>query len=191
VVLAPFCAASDWNYKETHDQARDFASGGMVHVRLSVGDLHVKRGSSSAIRVHYTIKSWSESRMKEAHIDFDVRGTDANIEFHAPTSGNTQFDVELEVPENTNLDIHQKVGDLSIRDVAGDKDLELGVGDVRVATGRADYRVVRASTSIGDVNGQGYGETDGWLGKTLKYEGNGKYELRAHVSIGDITLDEK
>ena len=195
LALVPFCAASDhwkdWDYEETHDEVRDFVTGGMVHVRLSVGDVHIKRGDSDKITVHYTVKSRRESRVKEAHVDFAVRGRDANIEFHAPTGGNTQFDVELEVPRNSNLDVHEKVGDLTVEDIDGDKDLELGVGDIRVAVGRSTYHLVRASTSIGDVNGDGYGETSGWLGKTLKYRGEGKYELRAHVGVGDITLEGK
>ncbi len=196
LLCAPLCAASDhwndWNYEETHDQARDFVAGGMVHVRLSVGDLHIKRSDSSQIRLHYTVKSRRESRVKEAHVDFEVHGRNAEIEFHAPTSGNTQFDVELDVPQNTNLDVHEKVGDLTVEDIEGDKDLDLGVGDIRIAGGRSAYHLVRASTSIGDVSGPGgYDESGGWLGKTLKYHGDGKYELRAHVSVGDITLEGK
>jgi hypothetical protein len=190
--LAPIALASDhWNYEETHDQVRDFVAGGVVHVRMSVGDLHIRRGDSDKIRVHYIVKSWSESRLKEAHLEFDIHGRDASIEFHAPTGGNTQFDVELEVPQNINLDVHEKVGDLTVEDVEGDKDLELGVGDIRVQAARSAYHLVRASTSIGDVDGEGYGETSGWLGKTLKYNGDGKYELHARVGIGDITLDGK
>jgi hypothetical protein len=192
--LAPLAAASDWNdwnYEETHDEVRTFAAGGMIHVRLYVGDLHIRRGDSDKIRVHYTVKSRRESRVKEAHVDFNLHGHDANIEFHASTGGNTQFEVEMEVPQNTNLDVHEKVGDLTIEEVEGDKDLDVGVGDIRVAVERSTYHVVRASTGIGDVNGDGYGETSGWLGKTLKYSGDGKYELRAHVSIGDITLEGK
>jgi len=50
---------------------------------------------------------------------------------------------------------------------------------------------VSASTGIGDVNADGYGDTSGWLGKTLKYRGDGKYELRAHVGVGDISLEGK
>ena len=192
LLLAPFCTASDhWNYEETHSEARDFVAGGMVHVRLSVGDLHIRRGDSDKIRLHYTVKSWRESHVKDAHVDIDVHGRDANIEFHAPTSGNTQFDVELEVPQNTNLEVHEKVGDLRIEEIEGDKDLELGVGDIRVAFGRAAYHLVRASTSIGDVNTSTGEVSAGLLGKTLKYHGDGKYELRAHVSIGDITLEGK
>jgi hypothetical protein len=192
LLLAPLCAASDhWNYEESRNEARDFVAGGMVHVRLSVGDVHIKRGDSNQIRLHYTVKSRRESHVKDAHVDIDIRGNDARIEFHAPLGGNTQFDVELEVPQNTNLDVHEKVGDLTVDNIDGDKDLDLGVGDIRVALGRSAYHLVRASTSIGDVNGDGYGETSGWLGKTLKYHGDGKYELQAHVGVGDISLEGK
>ncbi len=182
---------NDWNYEETHNDAREFAAGGFVHVRMSVGDMHIKRGDTNKISLRYTIKSRRESNVKEATVDFEVHGSDATLEFHAPSGGNTSFDVELEVPQNTNLDVHEKVGDVTVDDVEGDKDLSLGVGDIRVANQRAGYRLVNASTGIGDVNGDGYGDTSGWLGKTLKYHGEGKYELRARVGVGDIHLDGK
>ena len=196
--LLSFCAAPsfaitpashDWDYEETHSDVREFAVGGFVHVRLSVGDVHIKRGDASKISLRYTVKSSREKNVKDATMNFDVRGNDATIEFHAPSGGNTQFDVELEVPQNTNLDVHEKVGDLTVEDVEGDKDLSLGVGDIRVSKGQAGYRLVNASAGIGDVNGDGYGETSGWLGKTLKYHGEGKYELRAHVGVGDVHLE--
>ena len=189
--LVPLCAADDWKYEETHKDAREFVSGGYVHVRLGVGDLHIRRGDSSRIKLAYTVKSHRESNVKDAHIDFDVKGSDANIEFHAPSHGNTEFEVELEVPGNANLDVHVKVGDMTIDNIDGDKDLDLGVGDIRVVAAGQAYRLVRASTGIGDVDSGGYGETSGWLGKTLKYRGDGKYELRAHVGVGDIRLEGK
>ena len=52
--------------------------------------------------------------MKDARLDFEVRDHDANIEFHAAIGGNTQFDVELEVPQNTNLEVHEKVGAITV-----------------------------------------------------------------------------
>jgi hypothetical protein len=188
---APLCAANDRNYEETHNDGREFVAGGFVHVRLSVGSVHVRRGDSNKISLRYTIKSDHERNVKDAHVDFDVRGSDATIQFHAASGSNTEFDVELEVPQKTNLDVHDKVGDLTVEDVEGDKDLTLGVGDIRVAKGSSEYRLVNASAGIGDVNGDGYGETSGWLGKTLKYHGEGKYELRAHVGVGDIRLEGK
>lgn len=189
--LVPLCAASDWKYEESHNDAREFVSGGYVHVRLNVGDLHIKRGDSTKVRLQYTIKSRRESNVKDARVAIDIRGNDATLEFHSPTGGNTQFDVELEVPASTHLDVHQKVGDLTVDTIEGDKDLSLGVGDIRISTAQSMYRRVNASTGIGDVNSDGYGQTSGWLGKTLKYRGDGKYELRAHVGVGDIKLEEK
>jgi hypothetical protein len=192
LLLVPFCSASnDWKYEETRNAARDFVAGGMLHVHMKVGDLHIKRGAADKIRLQYTVKSRHESNVKEAGVDINVRGNDATIEFHTPSSSNTQFDVELEVPANTNLDVHAKVGDVTLDQIEGDKEVELGVGDIRIADGHSGYRLVHASTGIGDVNGDGYGETSGWLGKTLKYHGDGKYELRAHVGVGDITLEGK
>ena len=48
LILAPFCAASDrWNYQESHTEVREFVAGGMVHVRLGVGDLHIRRGDTT------------------------------------------------------------------------------------------------------------------------------------------------
>jgi len=187
--LVPLAAASDWKYEETRHDAKEFISGGYVHVHSTVGDVHIKRGDSNMIRLEYRIKSRNESSVKEAKADFDVKGKDATIEFHAPSSGNTAFEIELEVPQNSNLDIHMKVGDITIDKIEGDKDLELGVGDIRVAATQSAYKLVRANTGVGDVHSNGYGETSGWLGKTLKYRGDGKYELRAHVGVGDIHLN--
>lgn len=188
LVLVPFSAASDWRYEETHTEAREFVSGGSLHVHLSVGDVEIHRGNSNKITLRYTVKSRRERNVKDARVDFDVKGNDATVEFHAPMGGNTEFDVELEVPANTNLDVHEKVGDLTVDNIEGDKDLELSVGDIRISDGHSGYRMVRASSGVGDVSSDGYGETSGWLGKTLKYHGDGKYELRAHVGVGDITL---
>jgi hypothetical protein len=189
LLLVPFAAASDWNYEDTHTDARDFAAGGMVHVRLNIGDLRIRRGDSG--KIHLTIKSRRESHVKDAHVDFDVRGNDASLDFRVPAGSNTQIDVELEVPQNTNLDVREKVGDLTVENVEGDKDLSLGVGDIRIANEHSGYRLVNASAGIGDVNGDSYGETSGWLGKTLKYRGDGTDELRAHVGVGDINLQGK
>ena len=188
LALVPLSAAKDWNYEETKTDSREFVSGGYLHVRMSVGDLHVRLGDSTQIRLRYTVKSRHERNVKEAHVDFEVRGSDANVEFHSPMSGNTNFDVELEVPANTNLDLHQKVGDMTIDDITGDKQVNLGVGDLRINTEHSGYRLVNASTGIGDVH-TSYGQTSGWLGKTLKYHGDGKYELRAHVGVGDIRVE--
>jgi hypothetical protein len=91
LLLVPFCAASDsYNYEESRDEVRDFVAGGLLHLRLSVGDVHIKRSDSTRIRLHYTVKSRRESHIKDAHVDIDIRGRDANIEFRAPAGNDGQ-----------------------------------------------------------------------------------------------------
>src|SRR6266536_3491007 len=58
--LVPLCAASDWNYEETHSDAHEFVAGGFVHVRLGVGDMHIRRGDANKISLRYTVKSRHE-----------------------------------------------------------------------------------------------------------------------------------
>ncbi len=201
LVLVPFSAAPlraasgsnhDWDYEETRSDAREFTAGGFVHVRLSVGDMHIKRGDTNKISLRYTIKAGARATSKKRPWISTCTAATPPSNFTCPPVRNTSFDVELVVPQKTNLDVHAKVGDVTVEEVEGDKDLSLGVGDIRVANGHAGYRLVNASTGIGDVNSDGYdGETKGWLGKTLKYHGDGKYELRAHVGVGDINLEGK
>jgi len=194
-ILAAFSVPAlcdDWNYQETHRAARDFVTGGSVHVHMTVGRVRIRRGDSDKINLEYTIKSRREKNVKDARVDFEVHGKDATLEFHSPSSGNTSFEVTIEVPQNTNLDVHEKVGDLIVENsIEGDKYLDLGVGDIRVANSPTGYRLINASSGIGDVNGASYGQASGWLGKSLRYHGEGKYELRAHVGVGDIHLEGK
>jgi hypothetical protein len=186
--LIPLAHADEYKYEESHHDSRDFVDGGSLHVNMKVGSLHIKRGDSNQIRLDYKVKSKYESSVKEATVDFDVKGNNATIEFTSHSEG-TQFDVELEVPLNTNLELHGKVGDITVDKIEGDKDLEMGVGDIRIAKSADTYRLVKASTGIGDVHSDSYGESKGWLGKSLKYHGDGKHDLRAHVGVGDIHLD--
>jgi len=159
---------------------------------MTVGRVRIRRGDSDKINLEYTIKSRREKNVKDARVDFEVHGKDATLEFHSPSSGNTSFEVTIEVPQNTNLDVHEKVGDLIVENsIEGDKYLDLGVGDIRVANSPTGYRLINASSGIGDVNGASYGQASGWLGKSLRYHGEGKYELRAHVGVGDIHLEGK
>ena len=182
----------DWNYQETRRDTRDFVTAGSVHVHMTVGRVRIRRGDSDKINLEYTVKSRHEKNVKEARVDFEVHGKDATLDFHSSSGGNTNIEVTIEVPQNTNLDVREKVGDLIVEhSIEGDKYLDLGVGDIRVADSPTGYRSINASSGIGDVNGAGYGQVSGWLGKSLRYHGEGKYELRAHVGVGDIHLDGK
>ena len=196
LLAVPFAAARQ-DYEVTHTEVHPLAVGGTLRIHLSVGDLHIVKGSDAQnVHVHYTIRTSHESNLRDATSTFRAQSDGATIEFNAPFRGNTSIDVELEVPDPTALEVHLKVGELRIEGIHGNKDLAVKVGDIQVSGSDPDYRSVHADTGIGDVNlhPDGWQSTltnykqSGWLGKKLSYDSNGKYDLRAQVSVGDIEI---
>jgi len=197
LLAVPFAAAKE-DFRETRSAVQPFVPGSTLHIDWRVGDLRIVKGTDAHnIHIQYTIHSDRESNLHEAQVQIQTRRNDTTIESRTPYFGNTSIDADIEVPDPANLDVHLKVGDLRVEGITGDKTLAVKVGDIRVAVGDApDYRMVRARTRIGDVDWSpkgwqtdnlNYGER-GWLGGKLSYNSNGKYELRAEVSIGDIDL---
>ena len=196
LLAVPFAAARE-NYEATHNETHPLTAGGTLRIHLSVGDIHIVKGSDAQnMHVHYTIRTRNESNLRDVTSTFQAQSDGEVIEFHTPFRGNTSVDVEIEVPDPTALEVHLKVGDIRIEGIHGNKDLAVKVGDIKLSGTDPDYRSVHADTSIGDVTLQpeesrstlaNYKQS-GWLGRKLSYASNGKYDLRAQVSVGDIEI---
>ena len=117
-----------------------------------------------------------------------IRTGDAlEIQFtHVPKN---EFQVTIAVPREMNLYARMRAGDLTVDDVAGDKDLELTGGDMSIQVpDPADYGPVDLRVRFGDVSGSPFGDPRGWIGNSLRRDGSGKYRLHARVFAGDLML---
>jgi hypothetical protein len=102
---------------------------------------------------------------------------------------NENLHIRIEVPKKTNLRFHMGAGEVDIKDVAGDKDVDLYAGQITIASG-GNYKSVEASVDIGDVNASAYGVDKGGFFRTFrKTTADGEYRLRAHVMTGEIDLE--
>jgi len=196
MLAAPFAAAHK-DFKDSYSETRALRPGAKLHLHWKVGDVRIVKGTDpNNLRIHYTVRSSSESAMKNAKVEFRGDDDDLTIETHSSFHGNTSIDADIEIPDQVNLDVRLKVGDLEVDDIVGDKDLGVSVGDIRVRGGDTpEYRSVHAKTGIGDVDWTPPKGTptdalhqSGWLGHNVSYISTGKYELRAEVSVGDIQL---
>jgi hypothetical protein len=196
ILLAVPFAVAEQDFRETHSEIYPIGSAKSLHIQWRVGEIRILKGAdSNNIHVHYTIRSKRESDLQNAKIEFRTNGSAMTIEADSPFRGNTSMDAEIEVPDPMTLNVHLKVGDMTVEGIHGDKILEVSVGDIRVRMeNEPEYRAVRAKTGIGNVSWTSDGRQmdrlheGGWLGKKLSYDSNGKYELRAEVSVGDIQL---
>ena len=171
-----------------------FAPGQTVRVDINVGDLHILPSPDDhQIRLEIQPKHGASSAEMQSWIrQFDVTGNQANVRLHMPKHGDRSGQVTLYVPSTTALNVDLGVGDVVLDGISGDKDLSIDVGDLKIGgLNPSEYGIVKNGTGIGDVEDKVFSaQQSGWLGKSEKVTGSGKYHIRARVGVGDIRLQK-
>jgi hypothetical protein len=97
--------------------------------------------------------------------------------------------IRIEVPKRTSLMVRMFAGEVKAEQVSGDKDIEVGAGQITISNHNWDYRSVEASVGIGQVNAPMYDANKGGFFRSVsKSEQGGEYRLHAHVTTGQIDL---
>jgi len=160
-------------------------SGANLRLHLRNGDFRVVGSDAEKISVHVEGKNIG----LEKKIKIQLKRSDGAVDLKLSHVPKNELQVTIEIPKSTNLYARMRGGDLSVDGVAGDKDLELTGGDLTIQVGSPeDYAHVDLSVRFGDVSGTQFGDPKGWLGNSVRKEGNGKYKLHAHVMAGDLML---
>ncbi len=163
---------------------RKFVSGGTVRLELAAGEYEIVASRDDHIRV-----SWPD-RGKDADVTvrIDPKASKATITTETPWKDGPSIRIEL--PRRTNMIVKLTAGDLKIAGVEGSKDVSAHAGDVKISVGSRDqYRYVKASVSIGDLNAGPFNINKDGLFRSFEWTGKGQYELRAHLMAGDLRLD--
>ena len=107
-------------------------------------------------------------------------------------SGQLKIVAHITVPRELALRAELGVGQMNIRDVAGDLDVNLGVGQVNVDLPKAAFSSVNLDTGIGEASlvaaGRRY-ESSGLLAKELRWsEGTGRSRVKVDCGVGEIDV---
>jgi hypothetical protein len=164
----------------------EFASRGQLDVRIRPAQIHIIGSDEDRIVVRVRGRQVLDSRAIQAR--FEKHGSSGVLEI---TGGpRNDVDITVQVPRELSLVVRVFAGDVEVRDVVGDKDVELNFGALKIGVGSAsDYSMVKASVSSGEIDARPFGESHGGLFRSLEKSGNGKYKLRAYVGAGRLTLD--
>lgn len=180
---AGIVAAQDRRVDETGKtpiEAR-FSAGGQVKVDMCPGDIQLVGTDDSMLRVSY----WPERDY--VRVRLEAAGDRATLRVSDCPHGN--FHVRIEVPKESTLYVRMLAGQLGVRDVIGDKDLELSFGQINLDVGRPeDYRHVDASVNSGSIAASAFEVNKGGLFRSFDKSGPGKYRLHAHVGAGEVDL---
>jgi hypothetical protein len=170
---------------DQHQYETNLASGTNLRLHLHEGDFRIVGHESEKITIHVEGKNTDLAK----NIKIQLKRSDGAVDLTLSHVPKNELQVTIEIPASTNLYVRMHGGDLSVSRVIGDKNLELTGGDLTIDVGSpADYSHVDLSVRFGDVSGDQFGDPKGWLGNSVRKDGNGKYSLHAHVMAGDLIL---
>ena len=133
----------------------DFAPRGQIDLRIRPAEIHVIGSDEDRIVVRVAGKQGLDS--KDVQARFEKHGNSGVLEINGGPRNDVTITVQ--VPKESNLVVRVFAGDVEIRDVVGDKDVELNFGSLRIGVGDAtDYSSVKASVSSGEIDAKPFGE---------------------------------
>lgn len=162
---------------------RPFAAGGRVLLDLTAGGYEIVGTPDNRIRV-----DWRKSEGRRVRVDVTVKGREGEIFIDGPATKGAEARIEL--PQRTNLIVKLSAGELRIRGIEGSKDVSARAGEIDIEVGSRDqYRRVDASVNVGELSADAFNVRKGGFFRSFSWAGKGKYDLRAHLMVGELNLD--
>jgi hypothetical protein len=159
-----------------------FAAGGQVHMGLCSCEMDLVGKDDDTLRVSY-----DSMRGENVRVRIKVSGDRADLKVSDCPQNN--FRVVIEVPKKSGLYVRMFAGDLNVRDIIGDKDVELHFGQLTMEVGKPDgYAHVHASVNSGELDASAFNVDKGGLFRSFNHNGPGQYRVQAHVGAGELDL---
>lgn len=180
-----------------------------VIVEAGVSELEIRNGQAGSIVAHGVVKREYESSedIKEARaildqseIQIEIDGSRAIIRRKLGPDADgwrvrnqTQFTIIVEIPVAVDVEVRQRVGEITVDGSFGNIDVDLGVGEVKIRTPKKNVREVSARTRIGENRthtGDRIITREGVLsGKTEFFNDGGTSRLHVAVGVGEIDIE--
>ncbi|MGA7885170.1 MAG: hypothetical protein WCA44_05460 [Acidobacteriaceae bacterium] len=128
--------------------------------------------------------------MQGIRLRFSGSGNDTRLTIKGGETHHGGVEVRIEVPHRTSVRVTMGAGEVTVKNLEGNKDISLYAGQVAISSPQAwNYRSVDASVDIGEVNAQAFGaDKGGFFRRFTRRNASGEYRLHAHVTTGEIDL---
>jgi hypothetical protein len=158
-----------------------FASNGQVRMHLCPSGVSLIGRDDGVLRVSY------HPTNENVRVRLQTSGSEA--ELRVTECPHNNFQLIVEVPKSSGLHVRMFAGQLDVRGMTGDKDVELSFGQLTIEVGEPDdYSHVDASVSSGELDAAAFNVNKGGLFRSFDHTGPGKYRLHAHVGAGQLDL---
>jgi hypothetical protein len=182
-LMAAIASAQDLNINQVGDSPVEakFTPGGNIRMDLCSSGIEIIGTDGSELRVSYHPES------DRVRVRIRTAGDRADLKLTGCPRNN--FQARIEVPKSSALYVRMMAGQLDVRNVTGDKDVELSFGQLNVDVGKTEeYAHVDASVNTGEIAASAFEVEKGGLFRSFKHTGPGKYRLHTHVGAGQVEL---
>ena len=163
----------------------NFSSGGELQMVLCPSGAVLKGTDENKVRVTF----YADSSADSSHVRVRLRASGHSGRVEVRGCPHNNFRMTIEVPKKSGLYVRMLAGQLEIRGIQGDKDLELSFGQMDVAIGKArDYAHADGSVNTGQVDARAFEVSKGGLFRSFSKDGPGRYKLHTHVGAGQLSL---
>jgi hypothetical protein len=198
VIATPAGAASARTLE--HSQPAGNLKG--IRITAGVGDVEVLGDAGSEIRVrvevtpkHVGLFGAHPSDRELAALAIEPSSSGGTLSLRVTPDGTDEKNFSekwrVYVPSAFAAAVKLGVGDVTVLDLSGDLDAELGVGDVKIEGPYASFGDVQASCGVGDATlrtPDRHEGGEGFIGHHLSTTGPGKGAIQAKVGVGDVTI---
>lgn len=168
-----------------HPIEAPFRSGGQLDLHIRSGEIHILGSDEEKVLVRVGGKQGSDSTDIQGHFE----GLDRTGKLSVAGGPSSDVTITVQVPKKSDLVVRIFAGDVEVKDIKGNKNIELSAGNLTVGVGDpADYFHVQASVTTGNIEAQVFGEQRDGLFRSFEKSGSGKFKLVAHVGAGDLRL---
>ena len=187
LLLSVCCAVADEKPSLIRENPYEtaFPSGGRLRMDLCSSGVEIRGTEENKLHISYDSKNGDDTKVK---VKLNISGNEGKLAIDDCPRNN--FQITIKVPNITNLYVRMWAGELDIKGITGDKDMELHAGELNVKIGKPeDYGHVDASVITGEVDAAPFDVSKGGLFRSFTKHGPGKYRLHAHVGAGQVDLN--
>jgi len=200
LLLSAATAHADTRVFQSVSRAWSATGLGVVDLDVPAGELRVEAGSDDSVRVTMLARCAGSLRRcadKAERLTLVTDRRDRHL--HLRLKGVPKLDwdglsVELrvEVPKSCEVTVDMGAGELVVRDVERDLDVDMGVGDVTVIMPGNEVRSVELRLTIGDATlrtPDGTREASGVFGNRLDWHrGPGSARVDVGLKVGSVDV---
>lgn len=185
------------------DATVELAGQRLVALEAPVGTVRVEAGPAGRIEVEAAVSCSRLSRRcrelaENLQLRSRTRGSSVEIAFEgypkASIGGVPKLTVTVRMPRELDLELEMGVGDVRIAGIVGDLSVDLGVGDVEIRLPEAAVRSVTLDVGVGaaelDPEPRG-SERSGFLflgNERRWHDGPGESDIEIDVGVGEATV---